>query len=181
MAEVLARFSRRIRGGGTAFRAQACGAPLSDGRWAAWIEFIPLDGGLPLQSPRETIQPNFTDVQYWATGLTPVYLEGALWRAQHPRIQKRTETARPVFSALPPEAILDPLRIYCQKGEQLLRRQLGALSPGHLVNIIRVFGLSDEPTAVLGRLRAPALIGRIVAGCQRLRAVGLQADLAKSS
>ena len=36
---------------------------------------------MPVQSPRETTQPNLTDLNYWATGLTPVYLEGALARA----------------------------------------------------------------------------------------------------
>ena len=81
MAEMLIRFSHTIRGSATAFRAEACGARMSDGRWTAWIEFIPFDGGEPLRSPLETIQPNRTDVEYWATGLTPVYLEGALQRA----------------------------------------------------------------------------------------------------
>jgi hypothetical protein len=79
------------------FRAQACGAPMSDGRWTAWVEFIPLDGGQPLRSPRETTQPNRTDAEYWAGGLTPVYLEGALHRAQSPLVQKRIEPAEPAF------------------------------------------------------------------------------------
>src|SRR5262245_58791748 len=116
MAEVLARFSHRIGDGAVVFRAQACGAPMSDGRWAAWIEFIPVDGGQPLRSPRETIQPNWTGAQYWAAGLTPVYLEGALRRAQSPPVRKRTARAQPRFSAPadqdgspPPEAILDPV------------------------------------------------------------------------
>jgi hypothetical protein len=93
MAEVLARFSHRVRDGARAFRAQACGAPMSDGRWTAWIEFIPLDGGRPLRSPRETTQPNRTDTEYWAGGLTPVYLEGALERAQRPPVRKRIRAA----------------------------------------------------------------------------------------
>jgi hypothetical protein len=177
MAEVLARFSHRISDGEAAFRAQACGTPMRDGRWAAWIEFIPLDGGLPLRSPRETIQPNWTDAQYWATGLTPVYLEGALRRAQSPPVRKRTESAEPTFSGpadeadeSPAEAVLDPLSIY-EKGEGLLRQQLRALSSMHLVNIIRAYGLSEEPAAALRELSAPSLIGRIVAGCHRLRSI----------
>ena len=36
--------------------------------------------GETLRSFRETTQPNLTDLRYWATGLTPVYLEGALER-----------------------------------------------------------------------------------------------------
>jgi len=95
MADVLIRFSGQVRDGAAAFRAQACGARMSDGRWTAWIEFIPFDGGEPLRSPRETIQPNRTDVEYWATGLTPVYLEGALRRALDRISRKPREKGRP--------------------------------------------------------------------------------------
>jgi len=178
MAEVLARFSPLIRDGALAFQAQACGAPMSDGRWTAWIEFIPVDGGQALRSPRETTQPNRTDAKYWATGLTPVYLEGALQRAQNPVVRKRREPAKPAFDQPaedlvdvddppPADAILDPVAIY-QKSEGLLRQQLAALSNWHLVNIIRAYGLSEEPGPALSQLSAPALIARIVAGCERL-------------
>jgi hypothetical protein len=102
MAEVLARFSNHILDGAAAFRAQACGAPMSDGRWAAWIEFVPVDGGEPLRSPRETTQPNRTDAEYWATGLTTVYLEGALNRARNPIVRKRVATPEPIFDGPAP-------------------------------------------------------------------------------
>jgi hypothetical protein len=164
MAEVLARFRHRIRDGAGVFHAQACGAPMSDGRWTAWIEFIPLDGGRPLRSPRETTQLNRTDAEYWAGGLTPVYLEGALNRAQRPVVRRKMNRSRP-----PSDAVLDPLSAY-QKGEELLRRRLGALSSWHLVNIIRAYGLSEEPASILNQLPAPVLIARIVAACQRLSA-----------
>jgi hypothetical protein len=178
MAEVLIRFSHPIREGAAAFRAQACGAPMGDGRWTGWIEFMPLDGGRPLRSPRETTQPNRTDVEYWATGLTPVYLEGALQRARKPTVRKRSQRAKSAFKApaadfgqdgrsLPAEAVLDPVSIY-QRSEALLRQQLSALSSWHLVNIIRAYGLSEEPVDLLKRLPAPALIARIVSGCERL-------------
>jgi hypothetical protein len=151
---------------------------MGDGRWAAWIEFMPLDGGRPLRSPRETTQPNRTDAEYWATGLTPVYLEGALQRARNPVVRKRFRRAEPAFSAPaddlsddgsspPAVAILDPLSIY-QRSGALLRQQLSALSSWHLVNIIRAYGLSEEAVDVLRRLPAPALIARIIAGCERL-------------
>jgi hypothetical protein len=99
MADVLIRFSYPIRDGAAAFRAQACGVPMSDGRWTAWIEFMPLDGGRPLRSPRETTQTNRTDAEYWAAGLTPVYLEGALQRARHPVVRKRRRRAESAFEA----------------------------------------------------------------------------------
>jgi len=179
MAEVLARFSHRVRDGAAEFRAQACGAPMSDGRWTAWVEFIPLDGGQPLRSPRETTQPNRTDAEYWAGGLTPVYLEGALQRAQSPLVRRRIASAEPAFDEpaadladpnrfpLPPDVVLDPLSVY-QKGEGLLRQQLGALSSWHLVNIIRAYRLSQERVSVLNQLPAATLIARIVVACRRL-------------
>jgi hypothetical protein len=178
MADVLIRFNGQVRDGSAAFRAQACGAPMGDGRWAGWIEFMPLDGGPPLRSPRETTQPNRTDAEYWAAGLTPVYLEGALQRARNPAVHKRSRRAEPAFSAPadvfsddgsspPAEAVLDPVSIY-QRSETLLRQQLSALSSWHLVNIIRAYGLSEEALDVLRRLPAPALIARIVTGCERL-------------
>ena len=82
MAETLLTFDTPVRGrDGTTYEARACGGPMDDGRWQGWIEFVPIDGGRPVRSPRETTQPNRMDTEYWATGLTTVYLEGALQRA----------------------------------------------------------------------------------------------------
>src|SRR5687768_3704803 len=87
MAEVLATYEEPVVGpDGTSYRAQACGAEAEDGtdRWEGWIEFVPVEGGAPVRSRRETTQPNRTDTAYWATGLSPVYLEGALERTLSP-------------------------------------------------------------------------------------------------
>ena len=81
MAEVLVTFSDTITGDSVPYRARACGREMDDGRWEGWIEFEALDGSTVLRSGRETTQPNRIDTEYWATGLTPVYLEGALDRA----------------------------------------------------------------------------------------------------
>jgi hypothetical protein len=51
------------------------------GSWKGWIEFASIDGDSHVRTPRETEQPNRGDLAYWATGLTQVYLEGALRRA----------------------------------------------------------------------------------------------------
>lgn len=81
MAEVLLTFSDRVVGkDGSSFVARAWGDERPDGLWEGWIEFTS-DAGDLLRSGRETTQPNRTDTAYWATGLTPVYLEGALTRA----------------------------------------------------------------------------------------------------
>jgi hypothetical protein len=85
MAEVLMRFAEPLSTTeGTTYLAQACGAHAADGRWEAWIEFSPTDGGPVLRTARETTQPNRADAEYWATGLSGIYLEGALERALAP-------------------------------------------------------------------------------------------------
>ena len=68
MAETLLQFQEHVSGpDGTAYEARACGAPMAGGTWQGWIEFIPVNGGAPLRSPRETTQPNRADTVYWAT------------------------------------------------------------------------------------------------------------------
>src|SRR5947207_14575242 len=85
MAEVFVEYSEPVTApGGRTFMARGCGAEMDTSRWQGWIEFVPLDGGAVVSSGRETTQPNRTDTVYWATGLTPVYLEGALERALNP-------------------------------------------------------------------------------------------------
>ena len=49
------------------------------------------------------------------------------------------------------------------KGEALLRRQLGAFSVWHLVNIVRDYQLSDLSAATLNAMPAPDLVELIVA------------------
>jgi len=83
MAEVLVEFATPITGeDGRTYTARACGDEMHGGLWQGWIEFLPAGAGQPVRSPRETTQPNRKDTIYWATGLTPVYLEGSLRRAQ---------------------------------------------------------------------------------------------------
>jgi hypothetical protein len=178
MAEVLIEYPELVLSQGVAYRAQACGAPMPEGRWEGWIEFVPATKGEPpVRTGRETTQPNRADTVYWATGLTPVYLEGALERALEPppvrRVSPRREsvfdgpkdavvTAGAPSSTPPEEAILDPFSVY-EKGEALLRRQLGALSAWHLVNIIVAYELSELPRPSLNRMEPAALIDVIVA------------------
>src|SRR3989442_10479666 len=83
--EVLLEFEESvIAREGTAYKARACGGKAGDGtpRWHGWVEFLPVRGGLPIHTARETTQPNKLCAEYWATGLTRVYLEGALRRAR---------------------------------------------------------------------------------------------------
>jgi hypothetical protein len=162
---------------GQTYTPQAVGAETPLGQWEAWIEFIPLDGGPPAISPRETTQPNRVDAVYWATGLTPIYLEGALARAlgrgagRKTRRKSGTGTAPAVadrhLAAAPRRpAVLDPFSVH-EKGEPVLRAELSALASWHLVNIIGAYHFSDERDATLNALPPPALIDIIVAGVRR--------------
>ena len=54
-----------------------------DRTWEAWLEFHPTDISQPvLRTEQETSQPNRAAIEYWADGLEPIYLDGALARAQ---------------------------------------------------------------------------------------------------
>jgi hypothetical protein len=146
--------------------------------WQGWIEFIPVHGGEPRRSPRETTQPNRTDTVYWATGLTSVYLEGALRRAMDQPLAVPVPPPQPSVFAGPagstvmspsdaaPTSILDPFSVY-EKGEALLRRQLAALSAWHLVNIALEYELTDLDVQTLNRLPAAELIELIVSGVRQ--------------
>lgn len=174
MAEVLVEFTDPVvSNDGVEYVARACAREARDGMWEGWIEFLPADPkrGQPVRSGRETTQPNRTDTMYWATGLTAVYLEGALHRALTPLVRTAPrEIAAPVFDGPAPdispsphtESILNPFSVY-RKGEALLRRQLAALSDWHLVNIVRAYDLSSLESSVLNNMSTPALIELIVA------------------
>jgi hypothetical protein len=175
VAEVLVALPDVLAAGnGRTYTAQAVGAATPPGQWEAWIEFIPLDGGLPAASPRETTQPNRAAAVYWASGLTAIYLEGALARALNgnggrPEPAKRsrnTATASPVDRHATPArrtAVLDPFSVY-EKGESVLRAELSALASWHLVNIVSAYRLSDQRESTLNALPPAALIDIIVSG-----------------
>jgi hypothetical protein len=171
MAEVLVEFSDPITDSdGITYTARACGSESDNGHWQGWIEFTPVDGGRAIRSGRETTQPNRTDALYWATGLTHIYLEGALQRALNPLVVRaprplgtpaHSEPAPAVTRAPATDSILNPFSVY-RKGEGLLRQQLRAFSPWHLVNIVRAHDLSSLSVDELNLLTSTELIELIV-------------------
>jgi len=171
MAEVLAEYTDvLIAAEGGRYTARAVGAAVPSGQWQGWLEFVDAKTGEAIRSGRETTQPNRVDTVYWATGLTPVYLEGALQRALHPLARPaKSPVPEPAFDGPAPnivtdpptESILNPFSVY-RKGETLLRRQLAAFSVWHLVNIVVDHRLSPLPTATLSAMTAPDLIELIV-------------------
>ena len=72
-----------IRNENTTYLVQVCAEERADGTWEGWLEFRPNDRSRPaLATERETSQPTRAAIDYWARGLEPIYLEGALARAQ---------------------------------------------------------------------------------------------------
>ena len=179
MAYVLAVYNNApltLSDDGRIYTAQACGRERDDRIWEGWLEFVPDDGSPVLRSQRETTQPNRTALEYWASGLTPIYLKGALERTLTPPLtvveppvipsvyDEPAPTQVPTTVTAPkPEPILDPFSVYA-KGEALLRRQLGALSRRHLVAIIVAYELADESRVDLDALTDPELIELIADG-----------------
>ena len=73
----------KIIAGDTTYVVWICAEERTDRTWSAWIEFHPTDISQPiLRTEQETSQPNLAATEYWADGLEPIYLEGALARAQ---------------------------------------------------------------------------------------------------
>jgi hypothetical protein len=169
MAQTLIRFDTLVvdRDGGQ-YKAQACGRERKNGQWEAWLEFENVETGEVLRTQRETTQPNKTDAAYWATGLSPVYLEGALDRILNPPKLRNVELAPPPFFDGPApkprrrtimsdrEPILDPFSVY-EKNPGMLEQELTALRGRHLRQIIRDYDLVDESDVPLESLTEPEL------------------------
>lgn len=183
MGEVLIKFTEPVHStSGRDYDAQACGDLDADELWEGWIEFQPRDGGEPLRGPRETQQPTHADLQYWASGLTLAYLEGALQRALSEKFGAEVPaegTTRSRFDApvsratvrdgIAMRAVLDPFAVFTQ-GEHVLRHQLRALSRDQVENVVEAYGLRNEvarnPLTVISDI---ALADEVVAAVRRRR------------
>ncbi|HEY3566331.1 MAG TPA: hypothetical protein VGP73_00260 [Thermoanaerobaculia bacterium] len=83
MPELIYEHTARVEDDeGTVYVPRTYGQARGDGTWIAWIEFHPEGGeGVFLRTDQETSQPNRAALDYWASGLEPVYFEGAFARA----------------------------------------------------------------------------------------------------
>ena len=178
MAQTIVQFETPIvHTDGTRYLAKACGREREDGLWEGWIEFEDAAGGRVLRTVRETTQPNLADLRYWATGLSEVYLRGALDRipradapnyrpaVKPPQYEEPAEPRAPAGS--PQGAILDPFSVY-DKSPTVLAQQLTALRAWHLRQIIRDYHLVDEADLPLEAMSEPEL-GTLI--LQRVRAL----------
>jgi hypothetical protein len=160
MAEVLRSFTDTIRDGDGEYHARVVGRAAADGRWEGWMEFVPLTpGGETLISPVESRQPEREHLVYWASGLSTIYAEGALRRAQRPVVVKTRVTELPASDApaprfvtttervMAPDTIFDPFEAGARNLD-ILRQELAALGRGRLVNIIAAYAIDTRGLSV---------------------------------
>jgi hypothetical protein len=84
MAEFIREHSKKVMDeDGTSYAARIYAQQRGDQTWEGWLEFHPTDGKKAvLRTTQETSQPNRVTIEYWASGLEPIYLEGAFARAR---------------------------------------------------------------------------------------------------
>ena len=81
MAELIQTYTEVVRDSrGAEFEVSAYGEERAGGTWEGWVEFRSALGEVR-RTGRETTQPNRDALRYWASGLEPLYLDGALSRA----------------------------------------------------------------------------------------------------
>lgn len=163
MAEVLLSFDAAVTDPSGAYHARVVGRRADDGMWEGWLEFDPIDhSGETLVGPVESRQPEHEHLTYWATGLTPVYLEGALRRAQRPILVRTRVVEEPVSDAPAPravvvpvqphvlrrDAVLDPFEVARQSGLEVLEQELHAFNRTRLLDIITEYELNPRREAI---------------------------------
>jgi hypothetical protein len=176
MAEVFASFSTPVSDGLGSYYARAVGRLAPDHMWEGWIEFVPVNGGGDvLVSAAESRQPEREHLEYWATGLTHVYLEGALRRARKPLTVRVPVIDEPISDqpaarkvvvqrVIPrPEAVLDPFEVG-ERSLDVLRQELAALNRPRLLNIVSAYGLAGD--ADVTRMSDAQLVGFIVSAVE---------------
>ncbi len=112
MAEVLRSFDEPVCDDSGAYHARVVGRLAPDGMWEGWLEFVPLNkpGAKTLVSAVESRQPAHEHLAYWASGLSVVYVEGALHRARLPVTVRTHAVELPASDAPAPSLVRLPPR-----------------------------------------------------------------------
>jgi hypothetical protein len=125
---------------------------------------------------------------YWATGLTRVYLEGALARATagFRVVAAREVDVEPAYPGPAPSvivdraptsrAVLDPFAVFAQ-GEGILRQELAALDVDHLHAIIHAYALGG---GIAAESVVPNVLVEYIVATVRAQSLG-PADVATSA
>ncbi len=82
MPELIWEHAVEVEDADVVYAPRTWGEMRADGTWSGWLEFQPIrGGGTVLRTGQETSQPSRDALVYWASGLEPIYFEGALDRA----------------------------------------------------------------------------------------------------
>jgi len=93
MREIMIPFASKVNASdGNAYEVRAIGHERADGIWEGVIDFQ--HDATRLVTGVETTQANADALEYWATGLSALYLEGALRRARGPLSRRITLSQR---------------------------------------------------------------------------------------
>jgi hypothetical protein len=146
MSELITELDYRVVDNkGSEYYVSVAAEMTADGRWEAWLEFVPLDDSDVLLTPTETHQATRAAVEHWAAALSQVYVESAFSRAM-PAATVPTST-RVVARVIAPDTAvsapthLDPFALMTQ-GKAVLRAALRPLSRAQLLAVISTYGLN---------------------------------------
>jgi len=82
MPELIHKFKNHVESeNGIRYSVVVYGERRTDGNWEGWLEFRPENALVGIRTGRETTQPDRSALAYWASGLEPIYVEGAFDRA----------------------------------------------------------------------------------------------------
>jgi hypothetical protein len=87
MPEMLREFPTLVGGvDDNVYVAQVWAHERDDERWEAWIVFVPIAAGQARRTERDTTQGTRAAAEYWASGVTSIYLQGAFARSRPVRV-----------------------------------------------------------------------------------------------
>ena len=79
--ELISAHPHRIAIEGATYEVFVYGSKRKDGTWSGSLQFKDVKTNKTLNTDQETSQPDRKALEYWATGVEDVYLQGALHRA----------------------------------------------------------------------------------------------------
>jgi hypothetical protein len=161
MAEIITELETSIiDSAGQEYYVQVVGEQLADGRWVAWLEFVPLDDRLEVLATREeTDQPTRADILGWSLTLTDIHLGAAFARAA-PAEDRGTLARTYPATFIDAVAPFDPFEV-AALGKDVLRVRLRPLSRAELLAMINTYGLNPAGKS-LARLSDSQLITFVV-------------------
>jgi hypothetical protein len=146
MSELITALDYRIVDtAGSEYYVSVAAEMSGDGRWEAWLEFVPLDDSGVLVTATETYQATREAVEHWASTLSAAYVEGAFSRSVP--VATESSARRAIARAVPPEpaiappADVDPFELMTN-GKPVLREALRPFSRAQLMAIISSHGLN---------------------------------------